>query len=127
MYAGRDRAFVNVENTRTKCFIMIETPGALAEVETIAALPAVDGLFIGPADLSLTRGRGLYAAAETDRGDHRRVTAATRAARKTWAMPATTRETMDFAHGEGADFVVVADDMTALRTGFAAALEATNV
>lgn len=36
---------------------MVETAGALAEVEQIAAVPGVDGLFVGPYDLSLSLGR----------------------------------------------------------------------
>ena len=42
----------------TRCYAMIETPSALDDAERIAALPTVDGLFIGPSDLSLTRGPG---------------------------------------------------------------------
>lgn len=39
-----------------RCLVMIETPGALAEVEQIAATPGVDGLFVGPLDLALGLG-----------------------------------------------------------------------
>ena len=48
---------------------MIETAGALRDVEEILALPAVDGLFMGPYDLSLSRGRGPYTANEGDEID----------------------------------------------------------
>ena len=44
------------------CFVMIETRGGLEQVEEIAATPGLDGLYIGPSDLSLaiglTPGRG---------------------------------------------------------------------
>ena len=35
---------------------MIETAGALADVDAIAATPGVDGLFVGPFDLALALG-----------------------------------------------------------------------
>jgi 4-hydroxy-2-oxoheptanedioate aldolase len=38
------------------CILMIETASALQHVEEIAALPGVDALFVGPADLALALG-----------------------------------------------------------------------
>jgi 4-hydroxy-2-oxoheptanedioate aldolase len=38
------------------CFVMIETKGGLDQVEDIAATPGLDGLYIGPSDLSLALG-----------------------------------------------------------------------
>ena len=35
---------------------MVETVGALADVDAIAATPGVDGLFVGPLDLALALG-----------------------------------------------------------------------
>lgn len=43
-------------NQAVRCWVMIETPGAFDEVEAIAAIPGVDGLFVGPLDLSLSLG-----------------------------------------------------------------------
>jgi 4-hydroxy-2-oxoheptanedioate aldolase len=60
-YGDTPPGFVEAEDRSTRCLVMIETPGALREVEAIAALDTVDGLFMGPYDLSLTRGRGQYA------------------------------------------------------------------
>jgi 4-hydroxy-2-oxoheptanedioate aldolase len=37
-------------------FVMIETAGGLKEANAIAALPGIDGLFIGPVDLALAVG-----------------------------------------------------------------------
>lgn len=122
MYDGIGADFIEIENQRTECWIMIETAAALDAAGEIAALPCVDGLFVGPADLSLARGRGLYADTEADREDHRRVADAVRAAGKLWAMPAPTAALAHFARAEGASLVVIADDVTALRRGFEAAL-----
>jgi 4-hydroxy-2-oxoheptanedioate aldolase len=44
-------------NQSVQCVIMVETVGALAEVDAIATLPGVDALFIGPFDLALGLGR----------------------------------------------------------------------
>jgi 4-hydroxy-2-oxoheptanedioate aldolase len=43
-------------NDRVRCWVMIETPQALDEVDAIAGTPGVDGLFVGPLDLSLALG-----------------------------------------------------------------------
>lgn len=43
-------------NAAVRCLVMVETVGALADVEAIAATPGVDGLFVGPLDLALALG-----------------------------------------------------------------------
>ncbi|MEM9261059.1 MAG: aldolase/citrate lyase family protein, partial [Bacteroidota bacterium] len=43
-------------NTETLCFAMIETAAAANNLTAIAATPGLDGLFIGPFDLSLSVG-----------------------------------------------------------------------
>lgn len=52
------------------CFAMIETREGLDNLEEIAATPGLDGLYVGPSDLSLALGlppRGLVADAREDR------------------------------------------------------------
>lgn len=44
---------------RTRPWAMIETAAALADVETIAAVPGLDGIFVGPFDLALALGLEL--------------------------------------------------------------------
>lgn len=41
------------------CLVMIETAEAMDNLDAIAAVPGVDGLFIGPVDLGLSLGLGL--------------------------------------------------------------------
>lgn len=41
----------------TVVIVMIEDPEAVAAADTIAAVPGVDGLFLGPADLSVASGK----------------------------------------------------------------------
>ena len=40
-------------NTRTLALAMIETREALAIIDDILAVPGIDGIFIGPSDLSI--------------------------------------------------------------------------
>ena len=43
-------------NATVRCLAMVETVGALEDVEALAAAPGVDGLFVGPLDLALALG-----------------------------------------------------------------------
>lgn len=122
-YDNIDDAFFAAENARTACHPMIETPVALEEVDAILALETVDGVFIGPSDLSMTRGRGAFKFSAADREDFRTVAAAARRAGKVLGLPAPGPEAYALAVAEGAGYVTVCDDLTALRTGFARGLE----
>jgi 2-keto-3-deoxy-L-rhamnonate aldolase RhmA len=121
-YLSAPRQFVEAENRRTKCWAMIETTCALEEVFEIASLPTVDGLFIGPNDLSLARGRGEYLA---DGRDHEDIAVVARAAResgKPWAMPIESKLDREYAQKLGVAFLAITDDLTALRSGLQQAL-----
>lgn len=48
--------FIGGETKQALCLCMIETVEALANVEKIAAVPGLDGLLVGPADLALSMG-----------------------------------------------------------------------
>ncbi len=96
---------------------MIETAESLADVEKIIALDTVDGLFPGPSDLALARGRGAYAFNDDDKADLRRCATAARAAGKPWIMPAWTEAERRFAQEEGAAMLVVATQNMTLRQG----------
>lgn len=43
-------------NRNTLCFAMVETAGAVRELAAIAATPGLDGLYVGPFDLSVSLG-----------------------------------------------------------------------
>lgn len=110
----------NAQNKHTKCYAMIETAESLADVEKIVALDTVDGLFPGPSDLALARGRGAYAFNDQDRADLTRCARAARAVGKPWIMPAWTAAERAFALEEGAAMLVVATQNMALRAGIMA-------
>ncbi len=50
--------YLKKANTITQVFAMIETQAALDAVEEIAAVPGLDGLFVGPSDLSIALSKG---------------------------------------------------------------------
>lgn len=52
-YLAGTASYPAAANTETLLILQIETPEALAQIDAIAAVPGVDGLFIGPGDLSL--------------------------------------------------------------------------
>lgn len=109
--------YLETENRRVQCFPMVETPEALAEVEKIAALPMVDGLFLGPTDLAITQGQGLYKFDEASRRDLTRCALAAGAAGKKWIMPAWSAAERRFALELGADEMVVATQTMLIRNG----------
>lgn len=113
-YQDTPPTFVIDENRRTKCFVMIETPGSFEQVAEIAALPTVDGLFMGPYDLSLTRGRGQYQSSEADRKDAEIIAISAAMKNKLLGMPAFSKDDLVFARNHGAYVITIADDVSML-------------
>jgi 2-keto-3-deoxy-L-rhamnonate aldolase RhmA len=121
-YQAIEQDFQSKANAATRCHIMIETAKALAEVEAIAGLPAVDGLFIGPLDLAQSRGRGAFRFTAQDEEDFRRVAQACRTHGKILGLPAPNPKALALAQAEGASYVTLSDDLSALRIGLAQGL-----
>lgn len=48
--------YARVANDTIACLIMIETAEALASLDEILSVPGIDGVYVGPVDLSLTLG-----------------------------------------------------------------------
>lgn len=117
-YGSPGEDFIANENRERLCYVMIETPGALADAAEIAALHCVDGLFVGPSDLSLSRGRGLFRAAESDMADLAQIAESARAAGKRLAVAAGNAAYRKRALSLAPDFVTTADDLSALLIGF---------
>lgn len=122
-YGGADASHYIEANKTTLCFPMIESAEALADVEEILALPTVDGLFPGPSDLALSRGRGCYRNTEEDKADLRRIAEAAKAAGKPWVMPAWSKIEREEALALGASFLVVVDEYGSLYDGLAGPLQ----
>ena len=71
---GIPRYSTEAANADTLCFPMIETRSAVGNLAEIAALPGVDGLFVGPTDLALAHGETISPTAP-DPAQRARITA----------------------------------------------------
>lgn len=61
--AGRE-GYYNTANERVLCIPMIETKQAVENLDAILAVPGIDAVYVGPADLSITY--GLYPRSDQD-------------------------------------------------------------
>ena len=122
-YGSADDSWLTAQNDGTVCYAMIETQGAFDSCQDIAGLDCVDGLFIGPSDLSLNRGRGVFACRSADIADLDRIAGAAAAAKKLWGAAAGEPRYRGEALTRGPNLLAVADDLTALRSGFDALLK----
>ncbi|MGW7293947.1 HpcH/HpaI aldolase family protein [Streptomyces xiamenensis] len=123
-YGSLSPEWIAEQDTATRCYPMIEDATALAEIEEILALDVVDGVFPGPSDLAIRRGRGCYSRSPEDFADLRRIADACAAAGKPWILPAWHPAEQEFAAASGAAGLVVANEYTALSNGFTGLLEA---
>jgi 2-keto-3-deoxy-L-rhamnonate aldolase RhmA len=87
-------------------------------------LLTVDGLFMGPYDRSLTRGRGQYQATEADKKDAEIIAISAATESRLLGMPAFTENDLVFARKYCAYVVTVADDVSTLVEGLRAKREA---
>lgn len=117
-------AYLRAGNDTSVILAMIETATALENVEAIAATPGIDGLFLGPYDLSVALSRGAEVntnmpavAAVLDR-----VLAAAKAAGKVCGIYCTTIEQMRAAHAKGFRFLTVGADSDFMHSGISARL-----
>ncbi|MYN13936.1 host specificity protein [Pusillimonas sp. TS35] len=116
-YRRPDSSFYENEDRRIRCYPLIETPTSLEDIEAIAALDVVDGLFPGPSDLCLSSGRGSYRFDEVDQAAIIRCANAARQNGKTWIMPGWTPQERALAVAHGAEEVVVSTQFMLIRTG----------
>lgn len=123
-YDGAGPEYYSRENASTRCFPMVETAEALADIEAILALDTVDGVFVGPSDLSLRRGRGAYRQTPEDAADLERIASAVNAAGKAWIMPAWSADERARARELGVTFMVTIDEYGALWSGLERGLTA---
>ena len=91
-YVGDSDAFVKQANEETFLVVQIETLQAVQNVDEIAAVPGVDGLFIGPGDLGLRM--KLDPSQGTLESAYERVATACQRHGKAWGAPVGTPEIM---------------------------------
>jgi 4-hydroxy-2-oxoheptanedioate aldolase len=105
------------ENRRVRCFPMVETVEALEEVHAILALDTVDGVFVGPFDLGMARGRGGFSGSKADLDDIITVAKAANKRGKPWGMNLYSDEQFRFAAKWGLRLACIGDDVTAMQMG----------
>ena len=98
---------------------MIETRTALANIDAIAATPGIDGLFLGPSDLSiaLSDGRTLDPESKVVEAELDRIVAAAQKAGKIPGAYCATAERALAVAKRGMRFCAIASDMAFLRAG----------
>ena len=107
-------------------FAMVETREAFAIIDDILANPAIDGIFIGPSDLSiaLTKGASIDPTGPEVAKALKHALSRARAAKKLIAVYAQDGARAAELAGEGIDLVAVSTDSGFLRAGAQATLEA---
>ena len=120
------KVYLKEGNALTFTFAMIETRAALDNVDAIAATPGIDGLFLGPADLSIALSQGATvdpSSPDVDR-ELERIAEAARKAGKVFGAYSHTAERAVALAKRGARYLAVGSDLGFLRAGSAAALKA---
>lgn len=109
LLAGDD--YVAAANRETFLVVQIETPQAVENIDEIAAVEGVDGLFIGPGDLGL-RIRTFNTDLTLDSAMEQ-VAAAAKRHGKAWGRPAGTVEQVKQLRDQGAQLINYGGDFHA--------------
>jgi 4-hydroxy-2-oxoheptanedioate aldolase len=125
---GTGREHTDAANAAVLAFAQIETADGFANVEAICATPGLDGVYVGPADLSLTLGfEGFADLASREMLDALdRVVAAASAQEVVPGIHAPSIERAVEMARRGFRFVGSAGDAELLRAGAAESLERTR-
>ena len=117
--------YLREANRMTMVFAMIETVQALDAVAEIAATPGLDGLFVGPSDLSiaLSRGAGIDKTGAQTLAAMEKVVAAARANNLVAGAFGGGAEVIKAYLGLGFTFIAAAVDVDLLQTGAAALMK----
>ncbi len=112
-------------NLDTMVFAMIETREALELVDDIASVPGLDGLFVGPSDLSiaLSNGAGINKTAPEVLAGMDKVAAACKRNRLVAGAFAGSPAVMNEYRSRGFNFLAAVVDVDLLRLGAEAAVD----
>jgi 2-dehydro-3-deoxyglucarate aldolase len=121
---GTTRDYLHTANHGVGVVVQLESPAALARLEEIAAVPGVDALFVGPADLSASMGH----TGELMHPDVMTVMTlaaerAQAAGRPIGTVGGTPEEVARY-RAAGYDFLAVSSDLGLLMRGAQAAVQA---
>jgi 4-hydroxy-2-oxoheptanedioate aldolase len=117
--------YLREANDNVITLAMIETRTALGNLEAIVDTPGIDGLFLGPSDLSiaLSDGKSLDPLSKDVERELDRIIAACRKAGKTPGAFCHTAERAAALAKRGVRFLAVMSDLAMLRAGVGAALK----
>jgi 2-keto-3-deoxy-L-rhamnonate aldolase RhmA len=118
-YLSDPRAYPEAANNETVLIVQIETVEGLANAAQIAAVPGVNGMFIGPADLCLRMGVNLDLTSQPFLDAQKIVANAARAAGKFWGQPCGDESDLTRAIKAGGRFLAYGSDYRALATSIA--------
>lgn len=113
-YLSGTLAYPAAANAETFLIVQIETPEALANLDAIAATPGIDGLFIGPGDLSLRLGCPLDWTNPKMIEAQAKVAAAAARHGKAWGRPSGTAEDIALLKQQGAQLIAHGSDFGAV-------------
>ncbi len=111
--------YLKEANLRTLVFAMIETEEAIGNLDQIAVTPGLDGLFVGPNDLSISLGFGLGKDLKIPKLEAA-IAAIAAAARKNNLVAGAfggSPENCAFFAGHGFTFIAAATDVGLLAAG----------
>lgn len=113
--------YLKQANSMTQVFAMIETQAALDVVEDIASVPGLDGLFVGPSDLSiaLSNGAGIDKTSKANLAAMVRIAAAAKANGLVAGAFAGTAAIVKTYAAMGYTFMAAAVDADLLQAGAA--------
>ena len=117
--------YLREANDHVITLAMIETGTALAHLEAIVETPGIDGLFLGPSDLSIALSQGQHLnplSKEVDRELDRIVAAAQKTGKIPGAYCHSPERAVALAK-RGLRFLAVMSDLAMLRAGAAAAMK----
>lgn len=113
-YLAGTNGYPAAANAETFLIVQIETPEAVAAVDRIAAIPGIDGLFIGPGDLSLRLGCPMdWKDARLAAADDAVAAAAARHG-IAWGRPSGTAEDIAMLAKKGARLIAHGSDFGAV-------------
>jgi 4-hydroxy-2-oxoheptanedioate aldolase len=119
-------AYFQEANGLTVSFAMVETREALAIIDDILAVPGIDGIFIGPSDLSIALSGGQEinpASAEVEKAQEHALARANAAGKVAGIYAASGSRAAELAR-KGFHLISIASDAVLLRAGAQAALAA---
>jgi 4-hydroxy-2-oxoheptanedioate aldolase len=104
------------------CFVMVESPDAIGDLDATLALDGVDGIYVGPRDLSYALGCALDPHDPVLRKELERVWAACAAAGKPVGVHASDGTTARLYRENGCQLITVAVDAVAVTRAAASEL-----